>query len=112
MVEIIPYRNARHDEAITYTRQTLSYPAPAIAALGTIHFARQDAPIPQTNNDLTANANIPGGKFILGSDRKQGFTFDNERLAHALVVIRRAFLRPDIPVAKRRVRGGTGVLKP
>jgi len=71
-----------HDEAITYTRQTLSYPAPAIAALDTIQFARQDAPISQTNNDLTADAKIPGGKFILGNDSELGFTFDNERLAH------------------------------
>jgi len=71
-----------HDEAITYTRQTLSYPAPAIAALDTIHFAEQDAPIPRTNNDLTADAKIPGGKFILGNDSELGFTFDNERLEH------------------------------
>jgi iron(II)-dependent oxidoreductase len=71
-----------HDEAITYTRQTLSYPAPAIAAFNGIHYAKQDAPIPQTNNDLTADAKIPGGKFILGNDSELGFTFDNERLAH------------------------------
>jgi iron(II)-dependent oxidoreductase len=75
-----------HDEAITYTRQTLSYPAPAISAANKIRFAKQDAPLPQTNNDLTSDAEIPGDKFILGSDREQGFTFDNERLAHEIEI--------------------------
>jgi iron(II)-dependent oxidoreductase len=70
-----------HDEAITYTRQTLSYPAPAIAAMNKIRFAKQDAPLPQTKNDLTSDAEIPGGKFIQGSVCEKGFTFDNERLA-------------------------------
>ena len=75
-----------HDEAITYTRQTLSYPAPAIAAVNKIRFAKQDAPLPQTNHDLTSDAEIPGGKFILGSAGDQGFTFDNERLAHEVEI--------------------------
>jgi iron(II)-dependent oxidoreductase len=75
-----------HDEAITYTRQTLSYPAPAIAAVNKIRFAKQEAPLPQTNHDLTADAEIPGGKFILGSDYEHGFTFDNERLAHEVEI--------------------------
>jgi iron(II)-dependent oxidoreductase len=75
-----------HDEAITYTRQTLSYPAPAIAGVNKIRFAKQDAPLPQTNHDLTSDAEIPGGKFILGNDCEQGFTFDNERLAHEVEI--------------------------
>ena len=75
-----------HDEAITYTRQTLSYPAPAIAAVNKIRFAKQDAALPQTNHDLTSDAEIPGGRFILGSDHEQGFTFDNERLAHEVEI--------------------------
>jgi iron(II)-dependent oxidoreductase len=75
-----------HDEAITYTRQTLSYPAPAIARFNEIHIAKQDAPISQTNNDLTADAEISGGKFILGNDSELGFTFDNERLAHEVEI--------------------------
>ena len=75
-----------HDEAITYTRQTLSYPAPAIAEVNKIRFAKQDAPLPQTNHDLTSDAEIPGGKFILGSDCEQRFTFDNERLAHEVEI--------------------------
>ena len=70
-----------HDEAITYTRQTLSYPAAAIA-VNRISSAKPEALLPQANHDLTADAEIPGGTFTLGSDLRQGFTFDNERLAH------------------------------
>ena len=75
-----------HDEAIAYTRQTLSYPTPAIVAVNTIRFAKPDAPLPQTNHDLTSDAEIPGGSFILGNDCEQGFTFDNERLAHEIEI--------------------------
>src|SRR5688572_10660168 len=75
-----------HDEAITYTRQTLSYPAPATAAVNKIRFAKQDEPLPQTNPDLTADVEILGGKFILGNDCEQAFTFDNERLAHKVEI--------------------------
>ena len=69
-----------HDEAITYTRQTLGYPPPKIAVVNEIRFEKQ------TNHDLTSDAEIPGGKFILGSDLEQGFTFDNERLPHEVEV--------------------------
>ena len=71
-----------HDEAITYTRQTLSYPAPAIAAVNKVRFAKQDAPLTQTKSDLTSDAKIPGGKFTLGSASEPSFAFDNEQLAH------------------------------
>ena len=75
-----------HDEAITYTRQTLSYSAPVIAVVNKVRFAKQDAPLSQTNIEVTRDAEIPGGKFILGSDPKQGFVFDNEQLAHEVEI--------------------------
>ena len=71
-----------HDEAITYTRQTLSYPAPALAAVNKVPFSRQDTALTQTDNDLTGDAEIPGGKFTLGSVPERSFVFDNEQLAH------------------------------
>jgi gamma-glutamyl hercynylcysteine S-oxide synthase len=74
-----------HDEAITYTRQTLSYPAPAVAAVNKTRLAKPDA-LPQTNHDLASDAKIPGRKFILGSELQQRFTFDNERLAHEIEI--------------------------
>jgi len=75
-----------HDEAITYTCQTLSYPAPAVAAVNKIRLGSEDVRLPQTNHDLTSDAEIPGGKFILGSVCEPGFTFDNERLAHEVEI--------------------------
>jgi len=77
-----------HDEAITYTRQTLSYPPPVIheGVANKVRVAPQDAPLIQINNDLTRDAEIPGGKFILGSPPEQGFAFDNEQLAHELEI--------------------------
>ena len=70
-----------HDEAITYTRQTLNYPAPAFAAINNVRFAQQDVLPAEINNDLKSDAEIPGGKFTLGSVPGQGFIFDNEQLA-------------------------------
>jgi len=64
-----------HDEALAYTRQTLSYPPPAFAA-------RNDAASSPTAADLTSDAEVPGGIFTLGSNSEAGFTFDNELLAH------------------------------
>ena len=70
-----------HDEAITYTRQTLSYPAPKIAVVAEPHetFA-------QTNNRQTGDAEIPGGTFTLGSAYEQAFAFDNELPAYEVEI--------------------------
>lgn len=76
-----------HDEAITYTRQTLSYPAPAIAAVNKVRLAKQDSPLTQIKNDLTSDAEIPGGKFTLGSLAEQSFVFDNEQQAHEVELV-------------------------
>ena len=70
-----------HDEAITYTRQTLSYPAPAIGNPG-----KQVNDLEADSNYLTGDTEIPGGKFTLGSTHAKGFVFDNERLAHEVEI--------------------------
>jgi iron(II)-dependent oxidoreductase len=75
-----------HDEAITYTRQTLSYPAPKIATVSSVQFADQNAPLAQTVDYLTRDAEIPGGKFTLGNIADQVFVFDNEQLAHEVEI--------------------------
>jgi len=75
-----------HDEAITYTRQTLSYPAPTLAVTYPVRFAEHNEVLGQTCNDLTCDAEIPGGKFILGSTREERFIFDNEQSAHDVEV--------------------------
>jgi len=75
-----------HDEAIMYTRQTLSYPSPAIAAVNSALFAKQDEPSTHIKNGRTSDAEIPGGNFILGTAPEDRFVFDNEQMAHEVDV--------------------------
>jgi iron(II)-dependent oxidoreductase len=84
-----------HDEAITYTRQTLSYPRPVIriageqadgvAVVNQVRFGTQNAPFAPTDNHLMGDAEISGGRFTLGSVPGH-FVFDNEQLAHEVEI--------------------------
>ena len=71
-----------HDEAITYTRQTLSYPAPTLAVTNKVRSAEPG----QTSDDLARDAQIPGGKFLIGNTHEEFFIFDNEQLAHEVEI--------------------------
>lgn len=68
-----------HNEAYTYTRQTLGYPAPEF-----------DAAPPVTGASTAAAADadvaIPGGTFMLGARPEDGFVFDNEKWAHPVEI--------------------------
>lgn len=85
-----------HGEAITYTRQTLSYPPPAIdvavnqaedvAEVDRVRLTEQTSTLMQTDIFLPGDAEIPGGKFTLGSPSEQVFAFDNEQLAHQVEI--------------------------
>ncbi len=79
-----------HDEAITYTRQTLSYPSPASDsdAKQIVNEARSphDADRTQANLFVPGDAEFGGGKFILGSPSCNRFVFDNEQLAHEVEI--------------------------
>jgi iron(II)-dependent oxidoreductase len=66
-----------HAEALTYTRQTLAYPAPARAG--------SSAPAPADERAL-GDVEVPGGPFMLGAMPGSGFVFDNEKWAHEVVV--------------------------
>jgi len=68
-----------HDEAFTYSRQTLAYPEPAFA------LARGGAPEPDAG-PLAGDAEVPGGTFMLGAARDEPFVFDNEKWAHPVEV--------------------------
>jgi gamma-glutamyl hercynylcysteine S-oxide synthase len=59
-----------HAEAFYYTRQTLGYPAPGISL----------------RIGETGDAELPGGRFLLGAPREQPFAFDNEKWAHPVVL--------------------------
>jgi gamma-glutamyl hercynylcysteine S-oxide synthase len=65
-----------HGEALTYMRQTLSYPAPK---LGSPPAALGSGPLP-------GDVEIPGGTFYLGTTPDQPFVFDNEKWAHPVEV--------------------------
>ncbi len=87
-----------HDEAITYTRQTLSYAPPDIrvavvkdgrdAVFQKRRLAEQSAVLTHADslNRVTADAQIPGGRFMLGSSPHEGFVFDNEQLAQEVEI--------------------------
>jgi iron(II)-dependent oxidoreductase len=67
------FHNDMHNEAYTYTRQTLNYPAPDFGQI------KLQTP---TSKRSTGDAQIPGGMFMLGATEQDGFVFDNEKWAH------------------------------
>jgi iron(II)-dependent oxidoreductase len=66
-----------HDEAFTYTRQTLGYPEPRLATA---------APPPDEAGPLPGDVEVPGGTHLLGGTRDSPFVFDNEKWAHGVTV--------------------------
>lgn len=66
-----------HNEAYTYTRQTLGYPEPVVGG-----------PVPAVSDagGLAGDVAIPGGSFRLGAEKDGGFVFDNEKWAHPVEV--------------------------
>lgn len=65
-----------HGEALTYTRQSMSYPAPRPQQL----VGRQErSPLPRLPR---GDVHIPGGTFQLGATPAEPFVFDNEKWAH------------------------------
>ena len=71
------YHHDMHNEAFTYTRQTLDYPAPEISKP---NHRILDA------GRLTGDSQIPGGQFQLGAREQDGFVFDNEKWANEVAV--------------------------
>src|SRR5215831_4027269 len=72
-----------HNEAFGYTRQTLAYPPP--------RFDRRGTGVPPVTHAQDAratlgDAQIPGGRFLLGSLPDRPFTFDNEMEAHEVEI--------------------------
>jgi len=69
-----------HTEAITYTRQTLGYPAPRVR--------RPEARDQRSGGGgpLPGDAQVPGGTFLLGATPDELFVFDNEKWAHPVEI--------------------------
>jgi iron(II)-dependent oxidoreductase len=83
-----------HDEAFTYTRQTLGYPAPPWAP------ATATAPVGATTR---GDRVIPAHPLRLGAERGASFVFDNEKWAHPVDVEK--FAIAAVPVTQDEFRG-------
>lgn len=96
-LQLALFHEDMHAEAITYTRQTLGYPAPCITVgQDILHTSAQaareesgkaDAISPSTPSlKGLGDAEVPGGTFRLGSTPDMPFVFDNEMWAHPVAV--------------------------
>ncbi len=75
------FHESMHDEAFTYTRQTLGYPPPRLnTAPG------EKSPVQPQGGSLPGDVEIPGGTFMLGATGDIPFVFDNEKWAHQVSI--------------------------
>jgi iron(II)-dependent oxidoreductase len=82
-----------HTEAFTYTRQTLEYPPPKLAA--------PPGPLPDVGGGpWPGDVPIPGGRFLLGAAPTEPFVFDNEKWAHEVTVAPFAIARAPVTQAE------------
>ncbi len=78
---LVTYHEDMHDEAFTYTRQTLGYPTPSF--LRGVPARPSSERTRATPRDVPFEfVEIPGGDFELGAARNATFVFDNEKWAH------------------------------
>ncbi len=73
--ELAAAHEEMHCEAFTYTRQTLGYAPPRVAAVS-----------PGAGDDCRGDASITGGDYMLGAPRSGDFVFDNEKWAHRVAL--------------------------
>lgn len=93
-VRYTTFHEDMHNEAFTYTRQTLAYPPPRFSDAAGVQ-----APIPKT--PLAAgDAEVPGGTFLLGAARDESFVFDNEKWAHPVKIEPFAISRTPVTQAE------------
>lgn len=78
LYQLVTFHEDMHDEAFTYTRQTLGYPAPTFAASALVEHTGS-GPWP-------GDVAVGGGTWWLGSEPGGGFVFDNEKWAHPVAV--------------------------
>ena len=88
---LVSFHEDMHDEAITYTRQTLGYPPPSLKWA--------EGPKGSTSiggGPLPGDVEIAGQTFVLGATPDLPFVFDNEKWAHPVDV--KAFQIARAPV--------------
>jgi len=81
LYQFTTFHEDMHDEAFTWTRQTLGYPTPRFAAA-------QDPGPPQDAGAgaLAGDVAVPGGELLLGAPGSAPFVFDNEKWCHPVTV--------------------------
>jgi iron(II)-dependent oxidoreductase len=81
LYQFTTFHEDMHDEAFTWTRQTLGYPTPRFSC------ARDPGPPADAQaGPLDGDAAVPGGAFLLGAPGNAPFVFDNEKWCHRVVV--------------------------
>jgi iron(II)-dependent oxidoreductase len=81
-----------HTEALTYSRQTLGYPAPRLSG-ATAAPGGAGAP-------WSGDAVVDGGTFLLGAGADEPFVFDNEKWAHPVALRPFAIARAPVTQAE------------
>ena len=66
-----------HNEAFTYTRQTLGYPKPRVCGTAA-------GQTPVGGRDENIDVKVEGGNYQIGATKGHGFAFDNEKWAHTV----------------------------
>ncbi len=77
LYQFTTFHQDMHNEAYTYTRQTLGYPTPDFALA---------QPESAEAGPLPGDVDVPGGTFLIGSPKDAPFVFDNEKWAHPVTV--------------------------
>ena len=80
-----------HDEAFTWTRQTLGYDAPEFGL---------EMPAGLETGPLPGDVEVPGGVHILGATGDEPFIFDNEKWGHAVHIAPFAIARAPVTNAE------------
>mgnify|MGYP006210749039 CR=1 FL=1 len=80
LYQFTTFHEDMHDEAFTWTRQTLAYPTPDFVPDG------PREPYTPASGPYPGDAAIPGGAMLMGSAPDEPFLFDNEKFAHPVEV--------------------------
>jgi len=85
-IRLSVFHEDMHTEAFTYTRQTLAYPSPTFSINGERAWQAHVTRAAQRGGPFPGDAEIPGGRFLLGALPGEPFVFDNEKWAHPIDV--------------------------
>src|SRR5437899_2353371 len=99
-IHLSVFHEDMHTEAFTYTRQTLAYPPPTFSINGERAWQAHGTRAAQRGGPFPGDAEIPGGRFLLGALPGEPFVFDNEKWAHPIDVKPFAIARAAVTQAE------------